>query len=245
MKLVLRHTQNLNVPSKSFLFSLVVHTVLLGLIFFSYKTITSNSTKKQESKVCINLSCLTHLNQEDKKIVKKIVEKKAKEIKKKTKPKIIKKIATPKITSKVEQIVIVKEFKVEVKKEEIQKKPQAKITKEIKTIEKKTISNAVPKEKPLSPQKRYINENIDIIVQLLQENLYYPRRARKRGVEGEVIVRFRLLRDSSVNSIEVLSSQSDLLSRAAIRTIEDLSLKFPKPKEELLLSVPITYKLNK
>jgi protein TonB len=82
-------------------------------------------------------------------------------------------------------------------------------------------------------------------VQLLQENLYYPRRARKRGIIGEVLVKFKLSMDAKVYSIEVLSSKSDILSRAAIKTIEDLSGKFPKPNKELTLNVPINYTLTR
>ncbi len=90
-----------------------------------------------------------------------------------------------------------------------------------------------------------MQEHIAKIIQLLQENLYYPRRARKNGTIGQVTVRFKLSTNAVAHSIEVLSSKSEILSRAAIKTIENLSGEFPKPEEELILHVPINYSLKK
>jgi protein TonB len=93
-------------------------------------------------------------------------------------------------------------------------------------------------------EQEYIQNHLAEIRELLEENLYYPRRARKRGVVGEVIVKFTLSTDATVHSIEVLSSKNEILSRAAIKTIEDLSGDFPKPPQETILHVPINYRLD-
>jgi len=90
-----------------------------------------------------------------------------------------------------------------------------------------------------------MDKHIKKIVELLSDNLYYPRSASKRGVVGEVVVKFTLLKNSTVNSIIIVSSKSDILSRAAIQTIEELSGKFPKPIENLTLHVPINYNLRR
>lgn len=92
--------------------------------------------------------------------------------------------------------------------------------------------------------KEYIDANIQKIVKLLSDNLYYPRSARKRGITGDVIVKFELSTEAKVNSIEIVTSENDILSRAAIKTLEDLSGKFPKPNEALVLEVPINYNLK-
>lgn len=93
-------------------------------------------------------------------------------------------------------------------------------------------------------EQEYMQEHLAKIRQLLQDNLYYPRRARKSGTVGEVIVRFVLSTNSTVHSIEIVSSKSEILSRAAIKTIEDLSGDFPKPPQEITLNVPINYSLD-
>ena len=83
------------------------------------------------------------------------------------------------------------------------------------------------------------------IVKLLQDNLYYPRSARKRGAVGEVVVKFKLLKDATVEYVEIVSSKSAILSRAAKKTIMNLSGEFPKPKEELIIKIPINYSLKR
>ena len=99
-------------------------------------------------------------------------------------------------------------------------------------------------QKETSLEEEYLNKHIQKITELLSENLYYPRSARKRNIQGEVMVKFKLSTSANAYDIEVVSSKSDILSRAAIKTIEDLSGEFPIPPEELHLHVPITYSLN-
>jgi len=93
-------------------------------------------------------------------------------------------------------------------------------------------------------KQKFIDDNMFIIAHLLQENLYYPRRARKRGITGVVLVKFSIDINGEVDSVKVEKSSNDILSRAAIKTIENLSGEFPKPKEKLVLSVPINYELK-
>jgi len=111
---------------------------------------------------------------------------------------------------------------------------------EVKIVE--TPKETVPSSEELAQE--YIEDNIVRIVKLLQDNLYYPRRARKRGVTGEVMVKFTIGADSKVRDVEVLKANKEILSRAAVKTIQDLSGEFPKPKEELTISVPIVYLLK-
>ncbi|OHD95615.1 MAG: hypothetical protein A2019_04780 [Sulfurimonas sp. GWF2_37_8] len=111
-----------------------------------------------------------------------------------------------------------------------------------------TIEN--PTEQEVAPviikeEDVYLQEHLTLIKQLLEENLYYPRSARKKGITGEVIVKFKLMRDARVEYIKVVKSPNDVLSRGAIETIENIASKFPKPENDLILTVPIFYDLNK
>ena len=57
--------------------------------------------------------------------------------------------------------------------------------------------------------------------------------------------RLRLKDDAwKVYDIKIIKSKSDILSRAAMKTIMDLSGKFPKPQKRLTLHVPIGYELK-
>jgi protein TonB len=96
-----------------------------------------------------------------------------------------------------------------------------------------------------SSEDRYKNKYLAEIAKLLQENLYYPRRVRKRGIEGKVIVKFTLTQDVEVINSEILLSSDEILSRGALRTLENLSGEFPKPDEKLTLTVPISYSLQR
>ena len=224
----------------SLLFSVVVH-VLAGLIvYFTYQTVTSLTQQKpKETLLCVSLK--TYVPQQIKKeSVKKVSHRKVlkkKKVPKKIKPQVIKKTlpiikATNKTQQKIQETLVTFE---PIKKEEIKSSPEIVQTKEIKTRVKTKI---------VSLKKKYVDNHLQKIQELLQDNLYYPRRARKRGIVGTVIVHFEIDTNGEVKQVKTLASPSEILSRAAVKTIEDLSGKFPKPNEKLFLKIPIAYTLN-
>lgn len=242
---MIRHTS-------SFFISLLIHTLFfLGL--FALWFFWPVEKKEIEKKVLIKMSHLVEKKEikntespkkpklpkpqntikkpkKQKKVEKKEIKKKVKVVKQKI-PKVSKELETSKElnTSKVQEIEkpLVEEIVDEVQKPEKVKDIQTKV------------------EKKLSSEKVYMQKHIQQIVSLLRDNLYYPRSARKRGITGEVMISFRLLQNAEVQDIVVLSSDNEVLSRAAIKTIKDLSGEFPKPQEELLLNVPVSYSLSR
>jgi len=231
---MIRHTN-------SFIISMIIHTLFIAALFISYKYISPSLSEKKETMVCVNLSCM--VEHEKKKITKVVPSQVEKKVIQKSKPKKIKNELEP-----VKKKVYVQKVPKKIEEEqsvEVVSKPQVKKITKSHVLVTPTKSEVVIKEsKRVSAEKKYVDENLVKIAQLLQENLYYPRRARKRGVQGEVLVKFNLSQNAEVTNVKVLSSKSDILSRGAIKTINDLSFKFPKPKEKLTLSVPILYKLN-
>jgi protein TonB len=228
----------------SLLFSVIVH-VLAGLAFYlTYQAVTSLTKQKQkETLMCVSLSTYIpkQIKKEPvKKISHKTVPKKKKvpqKIVKNIKPKVIKK-TVPIINATIKTPQIIKETIVTfipIKKEEVKSSPKIVQTKEI---------NTTVKTKTVSPHKRYVDNHLQKIQELLRDNLYYPRRARKRGIIGTVMVHFEIDTNGKVRQVKTLASPSEILSRAAVKTIEDLSGKFPKPSENLFLKIPIVYKLN-
>lgn len=230
---MIRHTP-------SFFISIIVHSLLIGVFFYTYTYITSLPSDKTDEKICLKLECISPAHKEHTKV-------KAKP--KKTTPKEIKqKIQNPKVENIVKKIVP-KPLSVPVVKEELKdlEEPQKLYIEPIKeeiVADEELIQAQSQEEKAIAQEKEYMDENIKKIVKLLSQNLYYPRSARKRGIIGEVVVKFSLATDSTVSSIEVISSKNEILSRAAIKTIEDLSGEFPKPGEKLTLHVPIKYELH-
>ncbi len=228
--------------SNSFLVSFLVHTLLAIALFFAYKTFKSTMMQeKGEKVVCVNLSCV---KESPPPVAKKTVKKQKATPPPKTRKKIIvkkKKVIVHK-SPVVEAKEVLKVEKVqthEVKKEE---KSEEKVANTL--AKQKAVPVQIKKQVVLSAQEQYVQENIDKIVALLQENLYYPRRARKRGVQGDVVVQFTLSTQAKISQIKIISSKSEVLSRGAIQTIKNIEYKLPKPKEKLTFTVPISYSLH-
>ncbi len=240
--------------SKSLFFSLFIHILFFCGLFFLYKASLPKKTLFKEKRLCINLQSVKKesINTAHKKITHPVKKEKKRVHKKK-----IHKKAHKKAPKRVKKKQVIKKKKI-VHIAEIKKKPKIKLaTQEIQKKEKSSIAQkqllvvpiskkepVIKKSKSLDNEKVYIQNNLNKIVLLIKENLYYPRRARKRGIEGSVMVKFFLHKDGTVSHIQILSSKSDILSRAAMKTINNLSGKFPKPNEELTLSVPINYELR-
>ena len=226
--------------------------------------------KPKEKRVCVKLQNI--VKKKPKPIISKPKPKKIekpkpkKTIKPKPKPKP-KKVIKPKPKPKPKPKKTIKPKKVQKKlpppkpmpleipiiKEEIKPQTVEKVVEKEPTKEPETVYEEVYEEPEeiLTPEmieaqmtQEYMDENIAKIIKLLSENLYYPRSARRRGIVGEVIVRFKIDLKGNASQISINTSDSDILSRAAIKTIESISGDFPKPKKEMIINVPINYTLR-
>lgn len=130
---------------------------------------------------------------------------------------------------------------------------------ESQTVAKQKTVSAVPAVKPPQPLKttkplpavpapqsseRYFSEHLSQIARMLQEYLYYPRMARKRHIEGEVLAVFTLEKDGTIHDIAVKKHARKILDRAAVQTIASLSGRMPHPEQALTLEVPIRFVLK-
>jgi protein TonB len=92
---------------------------------------------------------------------------------------------------------------------------------------------------------RYLAE----LQQAIARHRFYPREARRRGLEGEVAISFVIQADGRITDVRVArSSGSGSLDNAGLRTLEDLGRFQPIPEElgrsRWMLRVPITYALR-
>ncbi len=225
--------------SSSFIISLILHSILFLLLFFSLKNIIQES--KKEEVVCVKLCNVVYEEKIEQKPITETVPYAKPEI---TSQKTEKKV-TPKVKEAPKRVETTKIVPVvqEIQKEMVQEQNTAN---EVKVVEQIAApSSALLQEQSAKKlEKDYLEEHLQRIVKLLQENLYYPRSARQRGVVGEVVVKFVIKENGEVERVDVLSSSSEILSNAAIKTIENLSGSFPKPKENLNLQLPINYSLK-
>ncbi len=86
------------------------------------------------------------------------------------------------------------------------------------------------------------DRRIAIIQDRIQQALVYPRRARRRGIQGTVHVQFDLSESGRVRSLIVArSSQERLLDRASMETVRRAQ---PFPYVEGSLVVPVVFRLT-
>jgi len=243
-----------NHKRRSLLYSLLLHGIAVVLFILLVVMVGEEKKVVQESRHVVELSHVRVMMPIPtvKKVTppKKVKPVQKKKVKKKVHKKPIKKkVVTPKVVPVkkapvIEPIVMEPEVIVE---EPVKPEPKEVV---VTPTEPATLSPAAveaveaPPTPESSPEDIYIKAHISKIMSLLRKNLYYPRMARKRHMEGKVVVRFELLQDGSVKNIVIVEAERDLLGSAAVTTIERLEGKFPQPSEPLLLHVPIMYKLK-
>ncbi len=251
---------------RSFLYSLFLHGTIVLLVVALFVS-TKNEEKIPKEKYCkVKLTqvceCLPEKPvvkppvaqkkpQPKKKVVKKKVVKK-----KKPKPVIKKKVPVKKAPVVEEKVIeepeVVEEKPVEVEQEEmrvieVEEEPKELIvTPNAPVVLSPAAQEAIaaPPAENITPEDAYVKEHIAEIMSLLRKNLYYPRMARKRGIQGKVMVRFELMENGDIKNITILEAGREILADAAVTTIERLEGKFPLPKETLVLHVPIMYQLK-
>lgn len=252
---------SLSLKSKSLLFSVGVHfgiaAIVITLIYTSQKpsTCACGSTMKMMK---LNLASIPleqipeqfdKVTQEEK-TVSKSVKKTQKKIRKIIKPKPALKQVELKAVK--EKTLLAKKEKENQKSEEPKKKvskvSQVKKVKQTIVAQEKTLQNAataVQSENDLkiACEKQYMQDNIALINALIKQNLFYPRLAKKRGMQGKAVVSFVLNAHGEITQIKALGEIASILSRAAIKTVQKAAASFPHPKASLSLQIPIVYKL--
>jgi len=232
--------------SSSLFISLAVHVTFFVLLLYVWKILPLHEEKKEEN-ICIKLCCVAEIKPEKKiqketNVVPKKELTKAVQKEKATPPLPLNKVVfaakkPPHEEQKSQQIV-------QAEQEQIQPLQAQQPQVQPENMQHQIRIQETPQVQEASLSQVYIQEHLEQLVKLLQENLYYPKSARQRGIEGAVVVKFILQQDATVSHIEVVSSKSGILSQAAITTIENLSGKFPKSDEKLTLEVPIHYNLQ-
>ena len=229
---------------RSFFISLAVHSVAFASIFFVWKSYGAYE-KKEEEKACIKLCNIETPSKpselKEPKKIENIEKQKTPQIEKNTP---IKKVEKPK-QNRIEKPIQREEI-LPISNSQEEKLQEVPILSNGST--KESVVEEIQKEEPRikyqDPQDEYKKVNTQKIARLIEENLSYPISARKKGITGLVVVKFCLSIEAKVSNVVVVESSSEVLSRAAVKTIEDLSEKFPKPQSEITLSIPINYTLN-
>ena len=184
---------------------------------------------------------------EPKKVEKKKIIKKVEPKKPKPKPKPKKIVKKKIVKKKVEKIVKAKKIK-EIKKQEVAKTKNQKIE---KVVEKKasseskvtnTAKKTVSTPKEVDVREDYLNQHLAQIRSYITKNVKYPKRARIMHIQDVVRVKFTLLKNGEVTNITILSG-SKHLQKATIQAVENASSFFPRVSKDIVIIIPIEYKL--
>ncbi|MFA7084601.1 MAG: energy transducer TonB, partial [Arcobacteraceae bacterium] len=91
-------------------------------------------------------------------------------------------------------------------------------------------------------EQEFLDEHLQQIVKLIQQHIIYPKRAKSLNIQGEVLLKFKILISGEAENIEALKGHM-LLKNSALEAIEKASKSFPKVKKEITIQVPIVYSL--
>lgn len=73
----------------------------------------------------------------------------------------------------------------------------------------------------------------------------YPRVARMKKIEGEVIVEFILSQNGIMEELKIIeSSAEEILKKSALKAVKKASKHFPSPPQKIKIRVPIVYSLK-
>ena len=245
--------------SSSFSISLVVHIIILVLALFIYNYALSD---KHEKRIAVDVSkcimncdcgCMPKAEKEVLKETPKLQKPVEKKVQKKTEKKPVKNEPKKLPEPKEKDVLLTKA----VAKQQMPEPEQMRESLENETLQEELIEKTEDEQQPVKAedevtseeakkaiQRRYINENVSKIAQMIKDNLYYPMRARKRGIEGKVVVKFTLLKNSEIKDVMITKHSHDILDASALKTIENLQGKLPSPMEDIVLEVPINYRLD-
>lgn len=91
------------------------------------------------------------------------------------------------------------------------------------------------------------NGGTEALMKFLRDNMKYPAKAEKNGIQGRVICQFIVEEDGSISSIKVAKSVHPLLDAEALRVVSAMPSWKPGmhkgQKVRVKLNIPITFRL--
>lgn len=206
----------------SFFISAFFYALVFVGIFYFTKDIYIKSKAKENISSAI---ALNHI------VIKKVEKKQKKTVKKLVKKRVVKK--AQKIKKPIKKEKIVKEVKVSKPIQEAQKKV-------LKASSHQKVKTKIVKK--IDVQKEYLQKNLNLIGQLIQKKIVYPRRARRFGIEDIVKVKFILLKSGAISNLTFIKGHR-LLKKATSKAVDEASKYFPRVSKNTIIELPIKFQL--
>ncbi|MDH4944126.1 TonB family protein [Sulfurimonas sp. C5] len=231
----------------SFVISFIVYASLIasGIYFVNLEDESTEVNEIQESKTVafsiIQQQCHTKKEKIEKKVEEKKLVKKEKKVLHKPKPQ-------PKV---VEEEIVKKEIEPEINEVAVQEKETElleEFVEEQEDVQEKTVQEESIDEQRLQEEIQQMmavkKKELDLftqdLIKRINENKHYPLSARRRGIEGDVAVKFIVLANGGVDGIEILEGKS-IFEKSTISAIED---SFPVSVTNSLLEFPQEFKIK-
>lgn len=132
--------------------------------------------------------------------------------------------------------------------EEVEPEPQEEPQTQPQEDEKEQASNTTSEgaeTEALAYNEGVSDEFLSKIQLAISKKNKYPRIARIRGLEGEVLIEFTLDVDGTLQGLKIIqSSAGDILNENALKAIVSASKDFPKPEQRVRIKIPIAYFLR-
>ncbi len=213
----------------SFIASLLVHILILGLLLLGFNSIATNHKIKIISLKMLKIS----------KVKKKFT---SKSTKPKPKPKPKPKSKSKPISQNTPDLKPAKKFTQHLEKDIFTTSKEDNITNKSTTpltshIKKPATTSTV------NDKSKYIHTNLSKIISAINEAKFYPKKARILHIEGLVKVEFLLRKDKTIKIVSIQTNKR-FLKNATIKIIKNASKEFPKPPENINISVPIEFQLR-
>ncbi|WP_428739335.1 TonB family protein [Sulfurimonas sp.] len=195
--------------------------------------LTEDDVKIVEKNLCVNKVAIAIIQQQchakkvqPKKEVKK-VEQKPKKVVKKTKPKPV-----------VKEVVKKEVPKEEVVEEIVQEEVVEEVVEHEEVVDNQELQRKMQQMK-IAKEKELDRFTIHLIKKI-NENKRYPMSARRRGIEGDVAVKFVVMADGGVGDIKVLDGKK-IFKKPTFKAIKD---SFPVDVSNTLLDLPHEFEIK-
>ncbi len=236
----------MGLQTKGFGISVAVH----AMFFFAFFT-AATYTQSEKKIISLDFSIMDGNQSVVSKGKNLVAEaKKVKAVKSKPKPKPIEKkkpIEKPKEPEIKEELTTEPASEVVEKTEVIEEVIQP----DTETVDQEMIaqtdnanSNSTTDNSAAAAKAKYVKQHFAYIKERIEKEFVYPRIARRRGMEGKVIVSFVICEDGTVHDVKIVeSSGHKILDDNAIACVKRAA-PFPPPPARAELVFPITYKLG-
>jgi len=118
----------------------------------------------------------------------------------------------------------------------------------IEIIKRKKRKRIIKKEiKPIVIPFEFKKRYIDLVYEKIEENKFYPEIERERGHQGDVYIKFTILKNGNIKNLKIVKKCNyKYLNRAAVETVKS-SVPFPPlpdKMDEMKILINIMFKLE-